>query len=57
MNPNTAWEEKIARNFFMSVVIADLVEHSTTDYCEIESMNLITAWEGKIAKHLLCQQW
>ncbi len=40
----------------MSVVVAELVEHLTTVYCEIESMNLITACEGKIAKQLLCQQ-
>ncbi len=53
MNPDTAWEEIIARNFFMSAVVEELEEHLTTYYREIEGRNPALAWWRKMAK-ILC---
>ncbi len=35
----------------MPAVIAGLVEPLTTDYYDVESLNLMAAWQGKIAKN------
>ncbi len=40
----------------MSAVLEELVEHLTTDHCEIEGMNPDTAWHVEIAQNVLCQQ-
>jgi hypothetical protein len=40
----------------MPAVVEDLVEHSATDFYEIEGMNPDTTREEKIARIFLCQQ-